>query len=78
MRADFLPSYADLERLGWPNWLIDDYLGRLRELSPQHGTDADPNGIYTANVNGQYFDTSTPSHWFNPTPGADTGWIQIV
>lgn len=78
MRQDNLISYADLERLGWPDYLIDDYLGRLRELVPQFGTDADPNGIFVANLNGQYFDTVTPSHWVNPTPGVDTGWIQIA
>lgn len=77
MRFDSLPSYADLEKLGWPNWLIDDYMGRLRELTPQHGTDADPNGIYTANLNGLYIDTATPAMWFNSIPGTDTGWIAV-
>jgi len=78
MRSDSLVSYADLERLGWPQWLIDDYMGRLRELTPQHGTDADPNGIYAANLNGMYVDTTTPGYWFNPVPGESTGWVQIV
>lgn len=78
MRYDNVVSYAELQQLGWPQWLIDDYMGRMRELMPQHGTDADPNGIYTANLNGQYIDTVTPSYWFNPTPGEQTGWIQIA
>ncbi len=78
MRSDSLVSYADLERLGWPQWLIDDYMGRLRELTPQHGADADPNGIYVANLNGMYVDTTTPGYWFNPVPGESTGWVQIV
>lgn len=77
MRQDSLISYADLEALGWPQVLIDDYLGRLRELVPQYGTDADPNNIYVANLNGFYVDTATPALWFNPTPGEDTGWIMV-
>lgn len=77
MRQDSLPSYGDLERLGWPQWLIDDYLGRLRELTPQRGTDTDPNGLYVANVNGFYVDTVTPALWFNGSPGEDTGWIAV-
>ena len=77
MRQDSLPSYGDLERLGWPQWLIDDYLGRLRELTPQRGTDADPNGLYVANVNGFYVDTNLNALWFNPAPGEDTGWTAL-
>ena len=77
MRQDSLVSYGDLERHGWPNWLIEDYLGRLRELTPQRGTDPDPNNIYEANVNGFYVDTATPALWFNPTPGDITGWIAL-
>lgn len=77
MRQDSNLSYGDLERAGWPNWLIEDYLGRLRELTPQRGTDADPNGIYVANLNGFYIDTSTPALWFNPNAGEDTGWIAL-
>lgn len=77
MRHDSLVSYADLEKQGWPNWLIDDYMGRLRELTPQSGTDADPNGIYVSNLNGIYIDTTTPAMWFNPVPGESTGWIAI-
>lgn len=78
MRQDSLISYAELERLGWPQFLIDDYMGRLREFRPQHGTEADPNGIFEANLNGLYVDTATPALWFNPAPGADTGWIQVA
>lgn len=77
MRQDNLVSYADLEKLGWPQHLIDDYIGRLRELTPQSGTVADPNGVYQANLNGMYFGPAA-SLWFNPSPGAATGWIQIV
>ena len=77
MRSDNLVSYGDLERIGWPNFLIEDYLGRVRELTPQRGTDTDPNGIYSANVNGMYVDTATPALWFNPTPGEFTGWIVL-
>lgn len=77
MRQDSLLSYGDLERLGWPQWLIDDYLGRLRELTPQRGTDADPNGLYVANVNGLYVDTNLNALWFNPSPGESTGWIAL-
>ena len=79
MRQDSLISYGDLERLGWPQILIDDYLGRLRELTPQRGTDADPNGLYVANLNGFYVKTdATTALWFNPSPGENTGWIQIA
>ena len=77
MRQDSNLSYGDLERAGWPAWLIEDYLGRLRELTPQSGTDADPNGVYVANLNGFYIDTATPALWFNPTPGESTGWLAV-
>ena len=77
MRRDSLISYADLERLGWPQYLIDDYIGRLDELTPQNGTVADPNGVYVSNLNGFYVDTATPSLWFNPAPGESTGWIAL-
>ena len=78
MRQDVGISYSLLERIGWPNDLINDYQGLKLELVAQHGTDADPNGIYSANLNGFYVDTSSPTLWFNPTPGELTGWIQIV
>lgn len=77
MRQDNLISYGDLERLGWPGYLIDDYLGRLRELTPQRGAEADPNGVYVANLNGLYIDTNLEVIWFNPSPGEDSGWIQV-
>lgn len=76
-REDNLISYADLEKLGWPLSLINDYQGLKRELSPQSGTVADPNNIYRTNLNKTYFDTVTASLWFNPTVGELTGWIQI-
>lgn len=78
MRQDTDISYSSLEKAGWPLELINDYQGLKRELVPQNGTDIDPNGIYVSNLNGQYFDTVTPSYWFNPTAGELTGWIQIV
>jgi hypothetical protein len=78
MRQDTGISYSDLERLGWPNDLINDYQGIKLDFVPQSGTEADPNGVYVANLNGIYFDTSTPAMWFNPTPGDTEGWIQIV
>jgi hypothetical protein len=77
MRQDNLIGYADLERLGWSNYLIDDYLGLKREVVAQQGTDTDPNGIYEANLNGFYVDTATPQLWFNPVTGATTGWIAL-
>jgi hypothetical protein len=77
MRQDNLIGYADLERLGWSNYLIDDYLGLKREVVAQRGTDTDPNGIYEANLNGFYVDTATPGLWFNPVIGATTGWIAL-
>lgn len=77
MRQDSAVSYADLERLGWPQFLIDDYIGRLRELTPQKGTEDDPNGVYVANLNGLYVDTNLNVIWFNPVPGESTGWIQV-
>jgi len=79
MRQDSDVSYAELERAGWPQFLIDDYIGLKRELLPQSGTDADPNGIYVANLNGMYIKTdATQALWFNPTPGEDTGWVQVA
>ncbi len=77
MRRSSLISYADLEKAGWPTWLIDDYTGRLDDLTPQKGTETDPNGVYESNLNGMYIDTTTPALWFNPAPGELTGWIQI-
>lgn len=77
MRQDSALSYADLERLGWPQFLIDDYLGRLRELTPQKGAESDPNGVYVANLNGLYIDTNLNVIWFNPSAGEDTGWVQV-
>jgi hypothetical protein len=77
MRQDNLIGYADLERLGWSNYLIDDYLGLKREVVAQRGTDVDPNGIYEANLNGFYVDIATPQLWFNSVIGATTGWIAL-
>lgn len=77
MRQFSQVSDNDLEQLGWPQILITDYLGRLESMTPQNGTDPNPNGIYEANLNGFYVDTVTPSLWYNPTPGELTGWIQL-
>lgn len=79
MRQDIDISYAALESLGWPPYLTDDYLGLKREVVPQRGTDADPNGIYASNLNGFYVKINAPfSLWFNPTQGDLTGWIQLI
>lgn len=79
MRQDNAISYADLEKIGWPQALIEDYEGLKRELVPQKGTEADPNTLYRANLNGFYFSTTAPEKlWFNPNPGKLTGWIQLV
>lgn len=75
---NFNVSYSDLERAGWPQFIIDDYQSFKRSIQPQYGTEADPNGIYAANLNGQYFDIATPAMWVNPIAGALEGWIQIV
>jgi hypothetical protein len=71
-------SYSDLEKMGWSPQLIEDYQSLKREMKPQSGTVADPNGVYVANQSGQYFRTDTPGLWFNPYAGSKTGWIQIV
>lgn len=72
-------SYSDLERAGLPAAFIEDYQSFKRSIVPQHGTDADPNTIYKANLNGLYIKTNAPEGlWFNPTAGAIDGWIQIV
>jgi len=71
-------SYSDLERAGLPASFIEDYQSFKRSIQPQRGTDVDPNNIYKANLNGQYFDTATPGLWFNPTTGSMDGWIQIA
>lgn len=77
MRQDSAVGYADLERLGWPKFLIDDYMGRLLELTPQRGTTANPNGVFSANANGFYVNTATGALWFNPSPGDKTGWLAL-
>jgi len=79
MRQDRLLSYRDLQAFGWPEPLIDDYLGLKLELQPQHGTEADPNGVYESNLNGFYVKTNSPTAlWFNPAPGQKTGWVQVT
>lgn len=79
MRQDSLVSYADLERAGWPQNLIDDYMGRLREMTPVQGAENDPNGVHESNLNGFYFSLGPPTTlWFNPSPGETTGWQKVV
>ena len=79
MRQDNAISYADLQKIGWPQALIEDYEGLRRELVPQTGTEADPNGIYQSNLNGFYIKTdATTALWFNPVAGELTGWIQLA
>jgi hypothetical protein len=56
--------------------MIDDYMGRLRELTPQRGAQ-NPEGVYAANLNGMYINTASSTLWFNPSPGELTGWIAI-
>ena len=72
-------SYAELEQAGWPMSVIEDYQSFKRSTLPQHGTVADPNGVYKANLNGFYVKASaTRALWFNPAPGAKTGWVQVA
>jgi len=79
MRQDNVISYADMEKIGWPQSRIEDYQGLKREIAPLSGTDADPHGIYPANLSGLYIKTNAPTGlWFNPSVGDMTGWIQIV
>ena len=74
-----LISYSDLEAAGWPMAVIEDYQSFKRNTLPQHGTTADPNGVYKANLNGFYVKTNaTRALWFNPTAGALTGWVQVA
>ena len=72
-----LLSYSDLERLGWPNALIDDYQSIRDQLTPLRGTDPDPNNIYRSNLSGMYIDLTLKVIWFNPTAGAKTGWVAL-
>jgi len=77
-RQDHLISYFDLEQAGWPAHIADDYLGLKRELQAVTGTAADPNGNFTATLNGFYVNTSTNQLWFSPAPGTDDEWIQLI
>ena len=71
-------SYADLQKAGWSDYLIEDYQGFKRSMIPQTGVDPDPNTIYVANRSGFYVDTLLEVLWFNPTNGAQTGWIALT
>lgn len=71
-------SYGDMEKQGFAQSFIDDYQGFKRSMRAQSGTDANPNGIYTATLSGFYVNTAAPALWFNPSPGARTGWIQLI
>jgi hypothetical protein len=46
------------------------------EFSPLNGS-GDPNGIVTANYSLLYVDTDVNQLHYNPTYGADTGWIAM-
>jgi hypothetical protein len=80
MTQETLISYADLEKMGWPAILIEDYQGLKRDLIPQTSdTVADPNNVYISNSNGMFIYTgATKAIWFNSVRGQKTGWIQIV
>jgi hypothetical protein len=75
-RQDLALGYGDLERMGFNPKFIEDYQGIKRELVPQRGADTNPNGIYVANLNSLYFDTTTPSLWIG-IAGTDNQWIKI-
>lgn len=88
-RQDSNLSYSDLSRLGWPDWLVEDYQGMKRndaiELIPQRDLldsggvlITNPENNVKANMNGLYIVTTIPSMWYNPTDGSITGWIQLV
>jgi hypothetical protein len=70
-------SYGDLERLGWPNSLIDDYQSIRDQFTPLRGAAADPNNIYRSNLSGMYIDLTLKVIWFNPTAGALIGWVAL-
>lgn len=46
------------------------------EFSPLSGS-GDPNGVATANYSLLYIDTDVNQLHYNPTYGADTGWIAL-
>ena len=71
-------SYADLQKEGWSNALIDDYQGFKRSMIPQSGVEPNPNAIYVANRSGFYIDTLLEVLWYNPTNGNQTGWIALT
>lgn len=85
-----IESYADCkaQHPRWTDHAVEDYqalkddINRLLEalnngdLSPQSGAGS-PEGVVTANYSLLYVDTSVPNLYFNPTFGADTGWIML-
>jgi hypothetical protein len=70
-------SYSELEQAGWPMSVIEDYQSFKRQVLPQHGVTADPNGVYRSNMNGFYVDTNLNVMWFNAVTGSSTGWVQV-
>lgn len=46
------------------------------EFSPVIGTGS-PEGVVTANHSLKYIDESVPTEYYNPTYGANTGWIAL-
>ena len=46
------------------------------DLIPLSGTGS-PEGVITANINGYFVDTAAPQNYYNPVPGANTGWLVV-
>ncbi len=48
----------------------------ISSLIPLSGTGS-PEGVITANDNGFFVDTVAPQNYYNPVPGANTGWLAV-
>ena len=48
----------------------------ISSLIPLSGTGS-PEGLITANLNGYFVDTVAPQNYYNPVPGANTGWLAV-
>lgn len=83
------PSCKD-EQPGWSENFIEDYMGLKEDvsqlleivndglLSPQSGAGS-PEGVITANYSLMYVDLTGPNVlYFNPTFGANTGWVSVT
>jgi len=77
------------EQPAWSDNFVEDYMGSKLDitellsvlndggLSPQSGTGS-PEGVVTANYSLMYVDLTGPNVlYFNPTFGADTGWVSV-